>query len=101
MTQHEGQKIRFAAAKPRFAAASMLLVLLATVTARAQQQNGAIAGVVKDATGSVLPGVTVEASSPALIEKTRTVVSDVTGDYRLIDLRPGVYTVTFSLTGFS
>ena len=78
-----------------------LLILLTGVTAMAQQQNGAIAGVVKDATGSVLPGVTVEAASPALIEKTRTVVTDETGSYRLIDLRPGPYTVTFSLTGFS
>jgi len=80
---------------------AVLLILLTAVSATAQQQNGAIAGVVKDATGSVLPGVSVEAASPALIEKTRTVVSDETGSYRLIDLRPGPYTVTFSLTGFS
>jgi len=78
-----------------------LLILLTAVTVRAQQQNGAIAGVVKDASGSVMPGVTVEAASPALIEKTRSVVTDETGSYRLIDLRPGPYTVTFSLTGFS
>src|SRR5207249_9944727 len=51
--------------------------------------------------GAVLPGVSVEASSPALIEKTRTVVSDGTGQYRIVDLRPGIYTVTFTLTGFS
>jgi hypothetical protein len=60
-----------------------------------------IAGVVKDASGSVLPGVTVEASSPALIEKSRAAVSDGDGHYRIISLRPGVYTVSFTLPGFS
>jgi hypothetical protein len=77
MTQHACRKIPsgLAAAQPGIAAA-MLRFLLAAASATAQQQNGAIAGVVKDATGSVLPGVTGEASSPALIEKTRTVVSD-------------------------
>ncbi len=64
-------------------------------------QFGAIAGVVKDSTGAVLPGVTVEAASPALIEKTRTAVSDSAGQYKVEQLRPGVYTVTFTLTGFS
>ena len=49
----------------------------------------------------MLPGVTVEAASPVLIEKVRSVVSDATGQYRIVDLRPGTYTVTFSLTGFS
>ena len=60
-----------------------------------------IAGVVRDPSGAVLPGVTVEASSPALIEKVRTAVTDGTGQYRIIDLRPGVYAVAFSLPGFS
>ena len=63
--------------------------------------QGAIAGQVKDASGAVLPGVTVEASSPVLIEKTRTAVTDGTGQFRIQDLRPGAYTVTFALTGFS
>ncbi len=63
--------------------------------------QGAIAGQVKDASGGVLPGVTVEAASPVLIEKTRTVVSDGSGNYRIENLRPGTYTVTFTLTGFS
>ena len=63
--------------------------------------SAAIAGVVRDATGAVLPGVTVEASSPALIEKVRTAVTDSQGQYRIVDLRPGTYTVTFSLPGFS
>jgi Carboxypeptidase regulatory-like domain len=67
----------------------------------AQGQTGTIAGTVKDATGAVLPGVTVEAASPALIEKTRTVVTDGQGEYKIIDLRAGTYTVTFSLAGFS
>ena len=63
--------------------------------------QGAIAGQVKDASGAVLPGVTVEAASPVLIEKTRTAVTDGTGQFRIEDLRPGAYTVTFALTGFS
>lgn len=67
----------------------------------AQTTTGVIAGVVKDASGGVLPGVTVEASSPALIEKVRTVVTDGSGAYKIVDLRPGEYTVSFSLAGFS
>ena len=63
--------------------------------------QSSIAGVVRDASGAVLPGVTVEAASPALIEKVRTAVTDGTGQYRLENLRPGTYTLTFSLTGFS
>src|SRR2546425_8374627 len=70
--------------------------------ARAQSAaSGSIAGVVKDTTGAVLPGVTVEAASPALIEKIRTVVTDDQGQYKIVDLRPGTYTVTFSLGGFN
>jgi hypothetical protein len=64
-------------------------------------QFGTIAGVVKDSTGAVLPGVSIEAASPVLIEKTRTAVSDSAGQYKVEQLRPGVYTVTFTLTGFS
>jgi hypothetical protein len=60
-----------------------------------------IAGVVRDTSGAVLPGVTVEAASPALIEKVRTVVTDGAGQYRVVDLRPGAYSVTFTLTGFN
>jgi hypothetical protein len=69
--------------------------------ARAQGQTGTISGIVRDASGGVLPGVTVEASSPALIEKSRSVVTDGQGAYSIIDLRPGTYTVTFALSGFS
>ena len=60
-----------------------------------------IAGTVKDSSGLVLPGVNVEAASDALIEKVRSVVTDETGQYRIVDLRPGTYVVTFTLTGFN
>src|SRR5436305_406137 len=63
--------------------------------------QASITGVVRDTSGAVLPGVTVEASSPVLIEKSRSVVTDGTGQYRIVDLRPGAYTVTFTLSGFS
>jgi hypothetical protein len=63
--------------------------------------QSAIAGVVRDTSGAVLPGVTVEVSSPALIEKTRSAATDDAGQYRVVDLRPGTYTVTFTLQGFS
>ena len=63
--------------------------------------QASIAGVIRDASSAVLPGVTVEASSPVLIEKVRTAVSDGTGQYRIENLRPGVYAVRFTLTGFS
>src|SRR2546426_1192761 len=62
--------------------------------------QASITGVVRDASGAVLPGVTVEAASPALIEKVRSTVTDGSGQYRIIDLRPGTYTVTFTLPGF-
>jgi Carboxypeptidase regulatory-like domain len=78
--------------------ASITLAILLTSSPVAAQS--VIAGSVKDATGAVLPGVTVEASSPALIERSRTAVTDGAGLYRIIDLRPGVYTVTFTLGGF-
>ena len=80
-----------------------VVVVLATllgvpVAAFAQ---ASIVGTVKDASGAVLPGVTVEASSPALIEKTRTILTNSTGQYAIEDLRPGTYVVTFTLSGFS
>jgi hypothetical protein len=79
---------------------SLVLVGLVLLPAAAFAQ-AAITGVVKDASGGVLPGVTVEAASPALIEKVRSVVTDDTGQYRIVDLRPGTYSLTFSLPGFS
>jgi hypothetical protein len=63
--------------------------------------QASIAGTARDSSGAVLPGVTVEASSSVLIEKTRSVVTDGSGQYRIVDLRPGTYTVTFTLEGFS
>ena len=78
---------------------AFLLVLLLLPSAAYAQ--AAITGVAKDASGGVLPGVTVEAASPALIEKVRSVVTDDTGQYRIVDLRPGTYSVTFTLPGFS
>ena len=78
--------------------AATLLCVCVPVTASAQS---AIAGIVKDTSGAVLPGVTIEASSPVLIERTRNVVSDAQGNYKIVDLRPGVYTLTFSLPGFA
>ena len=79
----------------------VVLAIAAPSAALAQTGQSAIAGVVKDATGGVLPGVTVEASSPALIEKSRSAVTNEAGQYRVVDLRPGTYTVTFTLTGFT
>jgi Carboxypeptidase regulatory-like domain len=79
-------------------ASALAFVLLAPAVALAQS---AIAGVVKDTTGAVLPGVTVEASSAALIEGSRTVTTDEAGLYRIIDLRPGTYVITFTLPGFN
>jgi len=60
-----------------------------------------IAGLVKDPSGAILPGVAVEASSPALIERTRVVYTDAQGRYAIVDLRPGLYKVTFTIQGFS
>src|SRR6266536_1089760 len=81
----------------RTLAVSAWICLLPTLVSA----QAVITGVVRDTSGAVLPGVTVEASSPALIEKVRTAVSDGTGQYRIEDLRPGTYTATFTLTGFS
>ena len=86
---------------PRYQGLAVIVVGLVLLPATTAYAQGSIAGVVKDPSGGVLPGVTVEASSPALIEKVRSVVTDGTGQYQIVDLRPGTYTVTFRLTGFS
>jgi hypothetical protein len=80
------------------AAIAAAVLTFAPATARAQ---ATITGVVRDTSGAVLPGVTVEASSPALIEKSRAAVTDGSGQYRIIDLRPGTYDVAFTLPGFN
>jgi len=77
----------------------LLAALLLSLPSLALAQS--IAGTVRDTSGGILPGVSVEAASPALIEKTRTVVTDGAGQYQIIDLRPGTYTVTFTLQGFN
>jgi len=75
-------------------------LLLGFASVAFAQASASIAGTVHDSSGALLPGVTVEASSPALIEKTRTAVTDSAGQYRIEQLRGGVYTVTFALSGF-
>jgi hypothetical protein len=78
---------------------TMLAVLL--VLPAAAWAQASLTGVVRDTSGAVLPGVTVEASSPELIEKVRVVVTDGTGQFRIVDLRPGTYSLSFALTGFN
>jgi hypothetical protein len=78
-----------------------LLYLASSSADASAQQLAAIAGVARDASGAVLPGVAVEAASDVLIEKIRTAITDGEGRYRIVDLRPGTYMVTFSLPGFS
>ena len=80
------------------AVVTLMAVVLLPSLAFAQ---GALTGTVRDQSGAVLPGVTVEASSPALIEKVRTAVTDGAGQYRVTGLNPGTYSLTFRLTGFN
>jgi hypothetical protein len=84
-------------ARVSFFALILFLVLLPNVTFA----QSSITGTVRDTSGAVLPGVVVEATSPVLIEKVRSVVTDDGGLYRVLDLRPGIYTVTFTLPGFA
>src|SRR5215218_6924756 len=83
----------------RYTRLFLLCTLVAALPSAAYAQ--ALAGVVRDTSGAVLPGVTVEASSPALIEKVRSVATDAAGQFKIVDLRPGVYAVTFTLAGFN
>src|ERR1700759_2983043 len=86
----------------RFGAAAVVLACAATLLVpSASMAQSVIAGVVKDPSGAVIPGVTVEAASPALIEKARSVTTDDRGAYQIVDLRPGVYVVSFTLQGFA
>jgi hypothetical protein len=79
----------------------VLAVLAFVMTPSLVFAQASIHGVVKDTSGALLPGVTIEAASPALIEKTRSAVTDGSGQYDIPDLRPGTYTVTYSLSGFT
>jgi len=79
----------------------IVLVVACLAVPSVVSAQSAVAGVVRDATGAVLPGVTVEVTSPALIEKTRTSTTDPAGQYRIVDLRPGTYAVVFTLAGFN
>ena len=76
------------------------IVVLLVPTVMYAQAGAALTGIVTDTSGAVLPGVTVAAKSPALIEQVRSAVTDETGRYRIVDLRPGAYSVTFTLPGF-
>src|SRR5688572_20485752 len=80
---------------------TLLMLAFTVLLPAAAWAQATIAGEVRDTSGAVLPGVTVEASSPALIEKVRTATSDSSGRYRIEDLRPGEYTVVFTLPGFT
>src|ERR1700680_3395918 len=79
----------------------VVLAICGVFVPAAAYAQASITGVVKDTSGAVMPGVTVEASSPALIEKIRSVATDGAGQYRIVDLRPGAYVVTFTVSGFS
>src|SRR6187401_1749022 len=85
----------------RRASIPVLILVAVTLFPSLAFAQGALTGTVRDQSGAVLPGVTVEASSPALIEKVRAAVSDGAGQYRIENLRPGTYAVKFMLTGFS
>src|SRR5712691_6498227 len=85
----------------RIAAALTMWMLAVPAATFAQQTNAGIAGIARDASGAVLPGVNVEASSSVLIERVRTVTTDGDGRYNIVELPPGGYTVTFTLPGFS
>ena len=86
----------------KFVVRTFLLVVasLVLVPALARAQS-VFTGTVKDTSGAVMPGVTVEAASPVLIEKVKSTITDESGLYRIVDLRPGTYTLTFTLPGFN
>src|ERR1700704_2323978 len=83
------------------ATGSFVVAALLLLFATPSFAQPAVAGTVRDASGAILPGVNVEAASPALIEKSRTVVTDGSGQYRIVDLDPGTYSVTFTVPGFT
>ena len=79
---------------------TVVVALMIVILPSAASAQSAIVGVVKDTSGAAMPGVTIEASSDVLIEKVKAATSDGDGSYRIADLRPGVYSVTFTLPGF-
>src|SRR5688572_666160 len=85
----------------RRASKAVLILTAAVLFPSLASAQGTLTGTVRDQSGSVLPGVTVEASSPALIEKVRTAVTDGAGQYRIPGLNPGTYSLTFRLSGFN
>src|SRR5688500_3610704 len=85
----------------RGALKAVLILMAAILLPSLAFAQGTLTGTVRDQSGAVLPGVTVEASSPALIEKTRTAVTDTAGQYRITGLNSGTYSLTFTLTGFN
>ena len=85
----------------RWAVTFVLVIAAALLVPSVARAQASISGLVQDASGAVMPGVTVEVSSPALIEKVRTAATDSSGLYRITQLRPGTYTVTFTLPGFT
>src|SRR4051794_41045943 len=95
-----GGRVMFRATIGVWATAVIMCAMLTPRIASAQQATASgIAGAVRDTSGAVLPGVTVEATSPALIEKVRSVITNTEGRFNIVDLRPGTYAVTFTLTG--
>ncbi len=80
---------------------SLLILAFVVLLPSLAHAQSSLAGIVRDASGAVLPGVTVEVASPALIEKARTTTTDGSGQYRITDLPPGTYAITFSLSGFT
>src|SRR5688500_11714740 len=86
---------------PSWIVTLLVLAMPPLAVAQGAVARGALTGTVRDASGAVLPGVTVEAGSPALIEKVRSVITDNAGVYRIVDLGPGVYSLTYTLQGFS
>src|SRR5687768_7678949 len=83
----------------RFVSRACLVLVFLCLAASTALAQSAISGSVRDPSGAVMPGVTVEVASPVLIEKVRSAVTDEQGRYTIIDLRPGVYSVTFTLAG--
>src|SRR4030095_6881440 len=96
-----GYEWRRSALSRMAAIVGMLAVFVLAPRIAVGQVQATIAGSVKDGSGAVLPGVSVEVASPVLIEKTRTAVTDGTGQYRIESLQPGTYSVTFTLSVFA